>query len=362
MSISNYQTLGKSGLRVSPMTLGTMTFGEDWGWGASPEVSHELLHYYIDQGGNSIDTANIYTKGHSEKIIGDFISSNDVRRDSLVISTKFFGNMYPYDPNTGGTGRKAIIQNLEDSLRRLKTDYIDLYWMHAFDPYTPIEETLSALNDLIHSGKIRYIAISDTSAWKITQAQVLSQLRGWSSFIGLQLEYSLLERTVESEFIPMANEMGLGIMAWAPLKEGLLSGKYTRENRGTKQSVRNEGRISPELSEETYVIIDKLIEIAKNRNTAVSSISLAWVMHQKNITSTLVGARTLEQLKQNLHSTSVELSNDEIEALSNISKPILQFPYPLLQGTRDLLQAGTTINNNKSLIAEILPQKDIERY
>lgn len=293
MDLTAYRTLGKSGLRVSPLTLGTMTFGEDWGWGTDPATAETMISTYLEQGGNIIDTANVYTKGHSEKIIGDYLKKADIRRDAIVLSTKFFCNLYPGNPNAGGTSRKAIIESLEHSLRRLQTDYVDIYWMHAFDPHTPIEETMSALNDLVTSGKVRYIAVSDTPAWKIAQAQMIAQFRGWSAFIGLQIEYSLLERTVEGELIPMAQELGLGVMPWSPLKEGILSGKYTRANRGQKQSGRDQ-RISLELPEETYKIIDRLTELAKEKESSPASIALAWVISRPGVTSTIVGARTIE--------------------------------------------------------------------
>ncbi len=362
MSLANYVTLGRSGLRISPLALGTMTFGEDWGWGANPKDAHQILQEYIDNGGNLIDTANIYTKGHSEKIIGDFLKKKLVHRDSLVIATKFWGNLHPYDANSGGTGRKCIIQSLENSLRRLQTDYIDLYWMHAYDPHTPIEETLSTLDDLVSAGKIRYIAISDTPAWKITEAQMLAKFSNWQPFIGLQLEYSLLERSVEHELIPMAIEMGLGIIPWSPLKEGILSGKYTRENIGEQLSGRNESRFSTKLSEKTYQIIDQLALIAKERNVSVSAVAISWVMHQNAVTSTLIGARTLAQLKQNIKASELKLSFDELQLLSNLTIPDSPFPYNLLKGTEDLLQAGTSINGVKSKVAKILPQNNDERY
>lgn len=361
MSLINYRTLGKSGLRVSPLALGTMTFGEDWGWGTSPADAHQILEYYIHHGGNIIDTANIYTKGHSEKIIGDFLMKKMVRRDALVLSTKFWGNMFPHDPNGGGAGRKAILQSVEGSLSRLKTDYIDLYWMHAFDPHTPIEETISTLDNLVKQGKIRYIAISDTPAWKITEAQMISKFHGLEAFIGLQLEYSLLERSVENELIPMAMEMGLGIMPWSPLKEGVLSGKYTRENKGQKISGRND-RINPDISEATYKIIDRLQQIAKERNVPVSAVAIAWVMKQQGVTSTLLGSRTLSQLKENIKASELLLSAEESNSLSALSQPHLPFPYNLLKGTEDLQQAGTTINGIPSNVAAILPQNDQERH
>jgi aryl-alcohol dehydrogenase-like predicted oxidoreductase len=214
MPLNSYVTLGRSGLRVSPFCLGTMTFGEDWGWGATPEDSSKFLGAFLERGGNFIDTANFYTRGHSEKIIGDFIAQDRARRERMVLATKFFGNLYPGDPNGGGAGRKAILAQCEQSLRRLQTDYIDLYWLHMNDRFTPIEETLRALDDLVASGKVRYIGFSDTPAWRAAQAQTIAHFRGWTPLISLQIEYSLLERTVEGELIPMAQDMGLGVTPW----------------------------------------------------------------------------------------------------------------------------------------------------
>lgn len=359
MELSNYRTLGKSGLRISPLTLGTMTFGKDWGYGATPEDSKTILSKYLEKGGNILDTANVYTKGHSEKIIGDYLKENHVRRDSVVISTKFFGNMYPMDPNGGGTSRKTIIESLENSLRRLKIDYIDLYWMHGFDEFTPIEETMAALNNLVSSGKVRYIAVSDTPAWKISQAQTIAQFRGWPAFIGLQVEYSLLERTVEGELIPMAQEMGLGVMPWAPLKQGVLTGKYTRENKGIKQSERY---LSPDLNEDTYLIIDRLIEIAKQKNATPADIALAWVISRPGITSTLMGIRSIEQLDKNLNALSIILNNEDIKYLNEVSRPILNFPIPLLQDGYNMSQAGANINGKTSVVPFLLPQNINEAY
>src|SRR5258708_6575476 len=208
MSLNHYVSLGNSGLRVSPFCLGAMTFGEDWGFGSGEEESKQVLDKYIDCGGNFIDTANVYTKGHSEKIIGDHLGRHPSRRDRVVIATKFFGNMYSGDPNGGGASRKSLTAACEQSLRRLQTDYVDLYWMHCWDRFTPMEETMRALDDLVAAGKVRYIGFSDTPAWKVTQAQVTSMTRGWTPLIALQLEYSLLERTIEGELIPARASWG----------------------------------------------------------------------------------------------------------------------------------------------------------
>src|SRR5688572_4722225 len=248
MSLDHYVTLGRSGLRVSPLCLGAMTFGEDLGWGSSVEESQQIMDRYLELGGNFIDTANFYTKSHSEKIIGDHLGRHPSRRDRLVIATKFSGNLYPGDPNGGGSGRKSILAACDNSLRRLQTDYIDLYWLHCWDVHTPIEETLGALEDLVRAGKVRYLGVSDTPAWKIAEANTLARLRGSAAFIGLQIEYSLLERSVEQELVPMALEFGLGITPWSPLKGGALSGKYTRQNAGQSKVDRGQ-LIEPFLNE-----------------------------------------------------------------------------------------------------------------
>lgn len=361
MNLTEYRTLGKSGVRISPLSLGTMTFGTEWNYGTSADEATKLMETYIELGGNCIDTANIYTKGHSEKIVGDYLKNATVRRDYLVLGTKFFGNLYPGDPNAGGNSRKSIIQSLENSLRRLQTDYIDIYWMHAYDEHTPIEETMAALNELITSGKVRYIAVSDTPAWKITQAQLIAQFRNWSSFIGLQSEYSLLERTIEGEIIPMANELGIGLMPWSPLKQGVLSGKYTRENKGQKQS--NRAVVKPERSEKEYTIIDLLHQLASEKNTSVSAVALAWVISRRGVTSTIIGARTVEQLKQNLSSLDVELTNEDIGLLDEISEPVFSFPISMLKGgSWNISQAGTTINGITSIIPPSLPKNNDERF
>jgi len=243
MQLNSYVTLGRSGLRVSPFCLGAMTFGEDLGggFGASVEDSENILSHYLEQGGNFIDTANGYTHGHSEKIIGDFFRQGKGKRDRAVIATKFFMNLFAGDPNGGGAGRKAIVAQCEESLRRLQTDYIDLYYLHNWDRFTPIEETMRALDNLVQSGKVRYVGISDAPAWKVAQAQTIAHFRGWAPLIALQIEYSLMERTVEGELVPMAQELGLGVLPWSPLKGGALRQVHTckrRQDAGTARRPR----------------------------------------------------------------------------------------------------------------------------
>src|ERR1700691_1092260 len=274
MALRDYVSLGRSGVRVSPLCLGAMTFGEDWGWGSSIEESKQILDRYIDLGGNFIDTANGYTKGHSEAIIGEHIGRHPARRDRLVIATKFLTNMYRGDPNGGGAGRKSLVSACENSLRRLQTDYIDLYWMHFWNRFTPIEETMRALDDLVAAGKVRYIGFSDTPAWKALEAQMIARVRGWGSLIALQLEYSLLERTIEGELVPMALEHGLGVTPWSPLKSGTLSGKYTRANAGQVKADRGEWATSA-LTEKAYAVIDELIKISRELESTPARVAIS---------------------------------------------------------------------------------------
>ena len=345
MPLDHYITLGRSGLRVSPFCLGTMTFGEDLGWGSSVEESQQIIDRFIELGGNFIDTANFYTKSHSEKIIGDHVGRHSARRDRLVIATKFSGNLYPGDPNGGGSGRKSIIAACENSLRRLQTDYIDLYWLHNWDVHTPIEETMAALEDLVRAGKVRYLGVSDTPAWKIAEANVTARFRGWSAFIGLQIEYSLLERTVEQELVPMARELGLGITPWSPLKSGVLSGKYTRQNAGQIKADR--GFFADTfLTEKTYAIVDELHIIAKAHESTVARVALAWVQAQPGVTSTIIGARRLAQLEDNLKALEVKLSAEELGRLDALTKPTFGFPQSMQPWFPAIHNGGTSVNGS----------------
>src|SRR4051812_24053549 len=294
-SLDSYVTLGRSGLRISPFTLGTMTFGEDWGWGASPDESKKILEAYVDRGGNSIDTANLYTNGHAEKIIGDFLAERPGLRDRLVLATKFFGNLYENDPNGGGPSRKAILQQLENSLRRLQTDYVDLYWLHNSPPATPVEETLRALDDLVSAGKIRYVGFSDIPAWATAEAATIARLRGWTPVIALQLEYSLLERTSEGELIPMAQAMGMGVLPWSPLKGGFLSGKYSSTTKTDVDTTRARMPGDAEL-----VVIDALNAVAGEIGVSSAQVALAWALGRSGISSVVIGARRMDQFETNL--------------------------------------------------------------
>jgi aryl-alcohol dehydrogenase-like predicted oxidoreductase len=362
MPLNAYITLGRSGLRVSPFCLGAMTFGEErgGGFGSSVEDSQAILSHYLEQGGNFIDTANGYNFGHSEKIIGDYFHQRPGKRDRTVIATKFFVNLYAGDPNGGGAGRKAIVAQCEESLRRLQTDYIDLYYLHNWDKFTPVEETMRALEDLVKDGKVRYLGFSDTPAWKVAQAQVIAHFRGWSPLIALQIEYSLMQRTVEGELVPMAEELGLGVLPWSPLKGGALSGKYTRAN-GVKMSGMRGARAGA-FTEKQFDIIDAVAKVAEELNVSFPAVALAWVQAQKGVRSTIIGARTMEQLESNLKALEVSLTPDQIAALNEVSKPVLNFPADFLLMSPSFAHAGATVNGEATQRTFLVPPDDGARW
>ncbi len=367
MGLNHYVTLGRSGLRVSPLCLGAMTFGLEWGWGADPSTSRRIIDHYIDHGGNFIDTANIYTKGHSEKIIGDHVGAS-AKRDRCVIATKFMGNLYAGDPNGGGAHRKAIYQQLHNSLRRLQTDYIDLYWMHFYDPHTPIEETMRAVDDLVKAGKVRYVGFSDTPAWKCTQAHMIAEFNHWTPLIAIQIEYSLLERTVEAELIPMALELGLGVCPWSPLKGGVLTGKYGKDGTaatagGPTPSKPGRGEwVTRHLTDRTMTVLDALRAFAAQVHVTPAQLALAWVQSRLGVTSTIIGCRTVEQLHDNIKALDAHLMPEHFAKLDELTRPTMPFPQSFLPGTTPVMQGGTTINGVRSELWPLAPKTDGERY
>lgn len=361
MPLNEYITLGRSGLRVSPLCLGAMTFGPDWGWGSDIPTSRKIIDAYTDAGGNFIDTANIYTKGHSEAIIGDHIGTDRARRDRLVVATKFLGNLFPGDPNGGGAHRKSVMGACDESLRRLKTDYIDLYWMHFWDKFTPIEETMRALDDLVRSGKVRYIGFSDTPAWKCAEAQVLARFNHWTPIIALQIEYSLMERTVEGDLIPMARDMGMGVTPWSPLKGGVLSGKYTRDRRPTEGRAQSTW-VTNHLTDRAFGIIDALVSVSKEVGASPARVAVAWVQSRPGVASTIIGARTMEQLHDNIAALDIHLLPEHYRTLDAASKPVLAFPHDFLNYTADNVQGGTTVNGQPSKPWSMAPKDDKERW
>jgi aryl-alcohol dehydrogenase-like predicted oxidoreductase len=342
MSLNSFITVGRSGLRVSPFCLGSMTFGEDLRWGASVTDSETMIATYLERGGNFIDTANVYTNGHSEKIIGDFFAKKKGSRDRVVIGTKFCCSLFEGDPNGGGAGRKALIQQCEASLRRLQTDYIDIYWLHIWDRTAPIEETLRGLDDLVASGKVRYIGLSDLPAWKVSEAQTIAHFRGWAPIIAVQLEYSLLERTAEGELFPMAQEMGMGIMPWSPLKHGFLSGKFRRDNAGSVDTKRTAMGVP---GEKDYVVIDALCAVADEVGATPAAVALAWVWSRPGVESTLIGARRPDQLQANLAALDLTLTDAQMAQLNEVSKPALNFPADINNHVAPMFSfPGTTID------------------
>ncbi|QGQ95085.1 aldo/keto reductase [Paenibacillus psychroresistens] len=329
-----YYLLGKSGLRVSELSLGTMTFGTEAGWGTDMNEAQKILDLYTDRGGNFVDTANVYMNGSSEKMLGNLLAD---KRNQIVLSTKYTMNAHPGDPNGGGNHRKSMVRSVEESLKRLKTDYIDLLYMHIWDDTTPVEEILRTMDDLVRSGKVLYVGISDTPAWQVARMQAIADLRGWSPLVALQIEYSLIERTSERELIPMANDMGLGVVPWSPLGSGLLSGKYTREDfqysvdsaeiKGTKKAgIITQGK----FTERNMTIVEEVNQIASEINKLPAQVALAWLLSKKTVTSITLGVRSVEQLENNLGSLEVNLSSDQIKRLDEASRIDLGFPHETL--------------------------------
>lgn len=329
MLLNDFRTLGRSGLVVSPLTLGTMTFGTPR-WGSQEEVSRDIFNAYVDAGGNCIDTADVYAGGRSEELVGAYIAERNLR-DKIVLATKCGFNTEKGNPHAGGNGRKHIYQALERSLRRLKTDYIDLYWTHVWDMVTPVEEVLQTLGDLVRAGKIRYFGFSDLPAWYAARAATLAAVHAIPGPIALQVEYSLTERTIEQEHIPAARECGLGIVPWSPLAAGFLTGKYQREATGG-----GEGRLNganpfgdSKFTDRNWTILEGLHKAAAEAGKPLAQTALAWALAQPGITSLIIGASKPEQLQDNIASLEVALTPEHLQALNDISALPPVFPYPI---------------------------------
>ena len=349
MPLDSYVGLGRSGLKVSPFCLGAMNFGEDGGFGCGVEESEQILRTYLDHGGNFVDTANFYTNGHSEAILGDFLAAHPGLRDRLVLATKFYGNLHLGDPNGGGASRKAIIGQLEDSLRRLRTDYIDLYWLHNHDRSTPVEETLRTLDDLVSAGRIRYVGFSDTPAWFTAKAHTTALLRDWTPVTALQMEYSLLERTIEGELIPLAEDAGMGLLPWSPLKNGYLSGKYRLGQDGPADARRASAVGHP--TEAQFTVIETLAAVAGEIGASPAAVALSWVQNRPGVSSTIIGPRTLKHLQANLAGLEIRLTPEQSARLDEVSTPALNFPHDLnLRVGRMLKYAGATVDGEPSAV------------
>jgi aryl-alcohol dehydrogenase-like predicted oxidoreductase len=324
-----YRLLGKSGLRVSEASLGTMTFGDEWGWGSPKDEARKVYETYREAGGNFIDTANFYTGGTSEKFVGEFIKGH---RESVVLATKYSNAVPGDDPNAAGNHRKSMMQALEASLKRLQTDYIDLYWVHIWDGITPVEEVMRGLDDLVRQGKVLYVGISDAPAWWIAQANTLAELRGWTEFIGLQIEYSLMERTVERELIPMAKGLNLGVLAWSPLARGVLTGKYHGEGNAEGGRMANEGMKDFILEEQHATpIISAVKSVSEQTGRSMAQVALAWLRYRTVPVIPIIGARKVSQLQDNLASLDLELSAEQLKSLDEASRIELGFPQSIYE-------------------------------
>lgn len=321
-----YKLLGRSGLRVSELCLGTMTFGEDWGWGADADVCRSIFEAFAEAGGNFVDTANHYTNGSSERIVGELVASD---RDRFVVSTKYTLNGRPDDPNGGGNHRKNMVQAVEASLRRLGTDRIDVYWVHAWDFLTPVEEVMRGLDDLVRAGKVLYVGISDAPAWVVSQANTLADLRGWSRFVGLQVRYSLIDRAVERELLPMARALDVGVTAWAPLAAGLLTGKYTRGPDAAGRLADTEWGASMK-TDRNLGVARAVDAVADDLGCSSAQVALAWLRTRPGVVLPIVGARKLHQIQDNLGALGIALEEPHLARLEEASAIELGFPHDFL--------------------------------
>ena len=327
-----YKLFGRTGLRVSELCLGTMTFGESWGMGANRETSGRIFDAFLAAGGNFIDTANFYTQGESEEFIGEFMKG---RREQIVLATKYTLSVRPDDPNAGGNHRKNMFQSVEASLKRLKTDYIDIFWVHIWDGMTPIVEILRSLNDLVQSGKVHYIGFSDAPAWLVAHANAIADLRGWTPFCGTQVPYSLIERSVEREILPMSRNLDLAVTAWSPLGGGMLTGKYRSSEtapKGVRYAVSDWGATC--LNERNFRISAEVEKVARELGKSPSQVALAWLLSRRHLGQIIpiLGARKLDQLKDNLGCLDVQIPDALLQNLDSASRIELGFPQDFLSG------------------------------
>ncbi|HZR35998.1 MAG TPA: aldo/keto reductase [Nevskia sp.] len=351
MSIDQYYSLGRSGLRVSRLALGTMTFGTDWGWGSSEQDARRIFDRYLEAGGNFFDTADGYTGGNSERMLGKFIREAGAR-DRAVIATKFTFNdatAGPRNPNGGGNQRKNVLRAVEGSLKRLDTDYIDLYLLHAWDQLTPPEEVMRTFDDLVRSGKVRHVGFSNVPAWYAARAQTLAELRGWEPAAALQLEYSLVERSIEREFTTLAQQLGMGIMVWSPLASGLLSGKYRpgQDGEGRLQTMKDSSNPGfQKINARNWKIVAELERVARESGRSMAQVALNWTANRPGVASVIVGATRLSQLEDNLGALDFRLAPGLAAQLDAAGAPEQQYPYYFfgaeLQG---MVHGGATVGD-----------------
>ena len=338
-----YKLLGRSGLRVAEISLGTMTFGPDWGWGADKDESRKIFDTYVEAGGNFIDTANLYTNGTSEKYVGEFVAAD---RDHFVVATKYSLSTREDDPNSGGNHRKNMVRALEASLKRLNTDYIDLYWVHAWDNMTPVDEVMRALDDMVRAGKILYVGVSDTPAWIVSRANTMADLMGWSPFVGLQIEYSLIQRTVEADLLPMARSLDLAVTPWAALGRGILTGKYKAAENKVEAAdskridvMKSRGGIDPNHLR----IAEEVNAIARKLGATPAQVALNWVRQKPGVVIPIIGARTEAQIKDSLGCLQFELPAEDMKQLDDASAVPLGFPHETMSSEwfRHILYGST---------------------
>jgi aryl-alcohol dehydrogenase-like predicted oxidoreductase len=337
-----YRLLGRSGLRVSELCLGTMTFGTEWGNGADREESRRMFYAFLEAGGNFIDTANRYTEGSSEAFLGQFVHESPGLRDSLVLATKYSLHTRPGDLNNAGNHRKNLVRSLEGSLRRLQTNYVDVLYLHAWDDTTPVDEVMRALDDVVRAGKVLYVAISDTPAWVVSRSQMLAELRGWSPFIALQVEYSLIQRSVEHDLVPMARTLDLAVLAWGPVAGGALTGKYLPENPAGAEGPKRLTAANWRLAEAYHPVVRETLAVASEMGATPSQVALAWLMAQPGVVIPITGARSLDQLQDNLQAANLRLSPEQMARLASKNQPTGVFPHDFLAQpyAQDLLFGG----------------------
>ncbi|WP_118179431.1 aldo/keto reductase [Paraburkholderia phosphatilytica] len=337
MTMNRYTLLGRSGLRVSPISLGTMTFGTEWGWGTDEKLAQRLFDLYVDAGGNFIDTADLYTEGTSEEWVGRFAAARGLR-DRLVIATKYSYNAQPGNPNAGGNHRKNLLRALDGSLKRLGTDYIDLYYLHTWDRMTPVDEVMRAMDDAVRAGKIRYVGLSDTPAWFAGRAQTLADWRGFEPVAAMQLEYSMIERNAENEFADLAANLGMGLVPWSPLGMGVLSGKYRpSQAAGNGAAFTGAGRLASlasapppgfdKLTGRNFQIVAELEAVANEAGRPMAQVALNWLHQKRGVSSIIVGATKVEQLQESLGALDFTLAPELVARLDAISEPARPFPY-----------------------------------
>ncbi len=316
-----YRLLGRSGIRVSELCLGTMTFGDDWGWGAPKDTCRRILDSFAEAGGNFVDTADKYTNGSSEAILGELLEG---RRDAFVLGSKYTLETDAADLNSAGNHRKNLVSSLEASLRRLRTDHLDVLWVHARDDWTPVPEVMRALDDQVRAGKVLHVGVSDWPAWEVSAANVLADLRGWSPFVALQIQHSLLERTPERDLLPMARAHDLAVTAWSPLAAGLLTGKH-RGGDGSGRAATRAG------DPRTNRIVDEVVEVAGELGAEPSQVALAWLLRRPEPVIPILGATKEPQMTQNLACLDVTLEPAHLDRLNDVSAVDLGFPHEFLR-------------------------------